>query len=386
MSRERIRQAAERIAAHTGLDVDVTVGASASTQAVDLPAGRLGRPALALTEPWVRKGVAGRILDAVDRKSVVLFVLILVVCGLFVANAASAAARLRRTELGVLACMGWTTGRLFAVVLGEIAAVGAVAGVLGGLLALPVAAIAGVEASAARAALAVPAAVLLAVLAGLLPAARAARAHPLAATRPPGIAFRRARRRRRLIGLAAAGVLRVPGRAALGALSVAIGVCALTLLLAATVAFHDVLVGTLLGDAVALDVRATDRIAVAATVVLGVAAVADVLYLNLRERATELATLRATGWDERAIGTADRLRGAADRRRRLRARRARRTRRRRLFAGALPAGLVATAAGAAVLGTLLTVAAALSRRRDARAADRGAARGRVIPHRPRGSA
>ena len=197
---------------------------------------------------------------------------------------------------------GLDDGRLFAVVLGEVAAIGAVAGVLGGLLALPVAAIAGVEASPARAAFAVPAAVLLAVVAGLAPAARAARAHPLAATHPPGIAFRRARRRRRLIGLAAAGVLRVPGRAALGALSVAIGVCALTLLLASTIAFHDVLVGTLLGDAVALDVRATDRIAVAATVVLGVAAVADVLYLNLRDRATELATLRATGWDERAIG------------------------------------------------------------------------------------
>ncbi|HTE59547.1 MAG TPA: hypothetical protein VK631_04305, partial [Solirubrobacteraceae bacterium] len=45
--------------------------------------------------------------------------------------------------------------------------------------------------------------------------------------------------------------------------------CALTLLLAATVAFHDTLVGTLLGDAVAVQVRATDYVAVGATVLLG---------------------------------------------------------------------------------------------------------------------
>ena len=39
-----------------------------------------------------------------------------------------------------------------------------------------------------------------------------------------------------------------------------------------------------------------------ATVLLGAAAVADVLYLNIRDRAAELATLRATGWTDAALG------------------------------------------------------------------------------------
>jgi hypothetical protein len=359
VSRERIRQAAQRIAAATGLDVDITAGASGAPTAIDLPAGRLGRPRLALSETWVRKGVAARVLSAVDRKSLLLFALILVVCALFVTNAASAAVRARRDELGVLACLGWSTGRLFAVVLSEVALVGLAAGILGGLLALPLAAIVGVDASPARAALAVPAATGLALLAGLSPATRAARAEPIAAVRPAVLEVRRAWRPRGLGGLALVHLIRTPGRTAIGALSLAIGVCALTLLLAATIAFHDVLVGTLLGDAVAVEVRGTDYVAVIATILLGVGAVADVLFLGLRERAPELATLEASGWDDRALGRLVTLEGlwigapgalagaglglagAA------------------LFAGAMPAALVLTSLGAAAAGTLLAGAAAL---------------------------
>jgi putative ABC transport system permease protein len=360
VSRERIRQAAERIATRTGLDVDIAAGASGAPTAVDLPAGRFGRPKLALTEPWIRKGVATQVLTAIDRKSVVLFTLILIVCGLFVANATSAAVRARRSELGVLASLGWTTGRLFAVVLAEVAAIGLLAGVLGGLLALPVAALMGVDASPARAAGSVPAATLLAVLAGLAPAARAARADPIAAVRPAVLEARRAWRPRTIAALAVINILRTPGRTALGALSLAMGVCALTLLLGATFAFHDTLVGTLLGDAVAINIRASDYVAVIATIVLGLAAVTDVLFLNLRERSTEFATLTATGWDDHALGrllaleglwigalgavtgAVVGLAGAA------------------LFAGTLPATLLLTTATAAIAGIALTGLAGLA--------------------------
>jgi ABC-type antimicrobial peptide transport system permease subunit len=87
----------------------------------------------------------------------------------------------------------------------------------------------------------------------------------------------------------------------MAALSLAIGVAALTLLLAASLAFKGALVGSVLGSAVSVQVRASDVIAVVAITLLGVGAVADVLFLNIRERAAELATLLATGWDEPAL-------------------------------------------------------------------------------------
>jgi ABC-type antimicrobial peptide transport system permease subunit len=92
---------------------------------------------------------------------------------------------------------------------------------------------------------------------------------------------------------------------------------------------------------------------VIATILLGLAAVADVLFLNLRERSTEFATLTATGWDDRAlarlltleglsIGALGALTGAATG---LTAA--------ALFAGALPATLLLTTLAAALAGTAL---------------------------------
>jgi cell division protein FtsX len=163
VSLARIKVVAQQIELRTHLTVDIVAGSSPSPTTVVLPGSRFGRPPLLLSENWVKKGVAVTILTAVDRSSVVLFVLILVVCALFVANSATAAVRGRRQELGVLAALGWTRPRLFTAVLGEVAVIGLIAGVLAGLLSPPLAAALGLHASLARATLAIPVAVALAL-------------------------------------------------------------------------------------------------------------------------------------------------------------------------------------------------------------------------------
>ncbi len=298
LSLERIREVAQQIAVRTGLTVDIVAGSSPEPVTIGLPAGKFGQPPLTLTEDWVKKGVAVTILTAVDKSSVVLFVLILVVCALFVANSASAAVRGRHRELGVLACLGWTRPRLFAAVIGELAAVGLAAGLLGAAVALPLTAALGLRASPARAALAVPVAVVVAAVAGLAPAWLATRAAPVQAARPPVLAAGRGHQPGGITGMAAVNVIRTPGRAIVGAVSLAVGISALTVLAAVTFAFHGDVVGSLLGNAVAVQVRGVDYVAVAAAVALGVLAVADVISLGVRERAAELAALRALGWKE----------------------------------------------------------------------------------------
>ncbi|MEU2613505.1 FtsX-like permease family protein [Micromonospora sp. NPDC007271] len=301
-SAERVRLIAERIAQATGLDVDITLGSSPAPQTVELPAGSFGRPELRLTENWSALGVASTITKAVDRKSAALFVLVLVVCVLFLGNAVSAAVRDRRPELAVLACLGWPARRIAALILGEVAALGLAAGLLAIGLAFPLGAALGIGVDWRQALLAVPVALLLALVAGLAPALRAARAHPAAALRPPVATARWVRRPRTLPGLALVNLVRTPGRTLLGAGALAIGVAALTLVAAAAYAFRGAIVGSLLGDTVSLSVRGADALAAVATVLLGAAAVADVLYLNIRDRAAELSTLRATGWTDAALG------------------------------------------------------------------------------------
>ena len=300
-SRERIRLVADGIRRRTGLAVDITAGASPTEVRVDVPAGRFGRPALSLSDPWVLKGVATTILNAVDRKSVVLFCLVLLVCGLFCLSAMAAGVRQRTADLAVLACVGWPRAALMRLLLGEILLLGTAAGALGLAVAIPAGAIFDLSVTPGRAALAVPAAALLSVLAALGPVLRATRASPLDAVRPPARAPRRQGGAVSVLRMAVANTLAVPGRSVLGALGLAVGILALTMLLAVTVEFRGAVVGSVLGDAVSVQVRTIDYVSVAITLALGILGLADVLYLNVRDRAAELASLRATGWPESAL-------------------------------------------------------------------------------------
>ncbi|MGW1185316.1 FtsX-like permease family protein [Streptomyces drozdowiczii] len=295
-SRERVRAVAEEITRTTGLDVDLTVGSSPAPKTVRLGPGSFGRSALDLTEGWSVKGVAVAVVEAADRKSVLLSALVLVVCALFLLNAVGAGVRDRRKELAVLGCLGWSRPRITALILTETALAGTAAGVLGAVLSYALAPPLGIAVTPARAALAIPVALAVCLLAALPPALRATTRHPAEALRPPVRASRRPHRRRTLASLASANLARVPGRTALGALSLAVGVCAVTAVAAILTSFDDHVVGTALGDAVALRVRGVDIAAALGTTLLGALSVADIVFLGIRERASEFALLRATGW------------------------------------------------------------------------------------------
>jgi ABC-type lipoprotein release transport system permease subunit len=301
VSRERVNQVASEIIERTGLAVDFTLGSSPSPMTVELPAGEFGRPDLALSESWASKGVAYRILDEADRKSLLLFGLIMVVCAIFVFNAAAAAVQARRQQLGVLACLGWPRWRLFGTVLIEVGVIGLLAGAVAAVIAAPLADSLSLTTSRDRAFLAVPAAMLLALAAGLIPAWRASRATPIDAVLPTARQPRRPRSPRRLTTLALTELARSPGRTTLGATALAVGVAALTVLLAINYGFQGRIVGSLLGDAVAVQVRPADYAAAAVMVALAAIAIADILYLEIRDRDTELATLRSFGWSRGTI-------------------------------------------------------------------------------------
>ncbi|SFF17128.1 FtsX-like permease family protein [Actinacidiphila alni] len=290
-SRARVNAVVAQIhSAYPTLDVEVTVGASPAPQTVTLPSG------FRITEAWTAKGVALRILTAVDKKSAILFVLVLVVCGLFIGQAALASVRSRRTEIGTLRCLGWSAPEVLALILGELTVIGLGAGALGAGVAYLLGSLLGLGDAGTKAALVLPVALLLAVAAGLLPAWRATRMGPLDAVTAPVTAVRRTIPVRSVAGLALVNLLRMRGRTLLGAAGLALGVAAFTLLLALTLAFRGEVAGTLLGNAVIAQARTADYLSVALSLLLGAAGAVDVLVLAQRERAADLAVLRATGW------------------------------------------------------------------------------------------
>jgi putative ABC transport system permease protein len=277
------------------------LGGSTVRSPVLLPANPLGRPDLTLAEARTRKGVAAEIVTAVDRKNIMLLGLLLVVCALLVGNAVSTAVRARRRELAVLACVGWPGWRLSLLVLTETTTLGLAAGLLGAGLSGPLGHLAGVQVSGTVVLLCIPIAVLLTAVAGALPAIQAARTRSAEALQAALAPARRSAPRRTFAGLAAANLVRAPARTLAGAVSLAAGVGAVTLIAASLWAFHDGMVGSLLGQAVSVQVRGVDLVAVGGVLLFGVLGVADVLYLNVRERSAEFATLRAVGWPDSAL-------------------------------------------------------------------------------------
>ena len=300
-SRERIRQVAQAIHDRTGLAIDITAGSSPHPLRVELPAGKFGRPVLVVQEGWVAKGVAVAFLEAIDRKSLALFGLILLISTFFLANGVLAVVRTRRTEIGTLLCLGWSRSKIFAAILGEVTLVGAIAGLLGAGLAATLVVALPIEMSLARAFLVVPVALGLALMSALFPAWRASASTPLDAVRPAPSETRRGTRIRHIVTMAVANLRRLPARTALGAAGLFIGVGALTMLVAINHAFQGVLLGTVMGQVISLQVRGIDLLTVALTIALGGIAVADVLYLNIKERAAEFVTLRTVGWRDREI-------------------------------------------------------------------------------------
>jgi ABC-type antimicrobial peptide transport system permease subunit len=237
-----------------------------------------------------------------------LFLLVLVVCIVFVADAVAASVRARRAELAILACLGWTGRRLAGLVFGEVLLLAGAAGLLGAAAAAPVGALAGVHVSLLRSLTAIPLALAVAAAAAAVPALRAARAHPAEGLRPAaGSEQRRGRaaaRRGRIRStrmLAWRWALRTPGRTAASIAALTLGIGAVGVLVGIDTAFHASASGSLLAAAVGVRVRGVDEAAAAITLVLSVLAAADVIYLGAREREAELAALRTGGWTDRDI-------------------------------------------------------------------------------------
>ena len=304
-SLERIRRVATGITAATGLHVDITAGSSPEPQLVQLPAGKYGRPPLLVSEPWSRKGVAVVILSAVDTKSAALFGLVLAVTIGLLLNTALATVRTRRREIGILLATGWAPRHVFSVILSELALIGAVAGIVGAGVAAGLISLLDLDLSWTRVLLVPPVAVALAVVAGLSPAVVAARGRPVDVV-TPSITTRRSRHRpptitRTLTGLARRNLSRRPGRTAVAASCLFLGVVGVTALVGINTAYHKVVVGTLLGNYVATAARTVDYLAVALALFLAGVSIANTLILDHTERAPELATLQATGWAPRHL-------------------------------------------------------------------------------------
>ncbi|MEU0962590.1 FtsX-like permease family protein [Micromonospora aurantiaca (nom. illeg.)] len=296
VSMERVRVVASTIADRTGLDVDVTLGASPQAQTVVLPAGQHGRPELALTEYWAKPGAVLTVIETVERKNV-LFTGIAGIAGvLFLLTNALAAANDRRRDLAVLARFGWSRKARLTLLLAETSVLSVAAGlaVATVLTTLRFAVERPVNWVQAAGVIAIAAAMHFIAVVGTV-----------AGTGEPGWApHRRSRRSRRQLQTWTMAIDQIAGARSrtavtLGSMTVA---AAATLITVALVKSTDrAMVGTLLGEAISLRAGPSDRIMITLVGGLSFASVAIGLRHDLRERTRQLALLLALGWHRRTV-------------------------------------------------------------------------------------
>lgn len=304
-SQNRIRAVAQEIVRATGLHVQAVLGATATTRVVDLPAGLHGRPPLQVDEVWYRSDIETTVWSGLGPDSIVLAELELLAGEMVIGWGAWRLMRARRGELATLRALGWRRRQLGGQLLAEFA--------LAAVVALAAAVLAGYEIGAALAGrpawawllLSIPAAIAAVIVETRRPRLRTMMARtlavPLGRGRPrrPSTSLRpRPRTRTRPRALPARSVrrlLRSPSRMLLSTFVIAVGCVALSLEVAARWAFSGAATPwterPITWPGAVVDVTAVLLVAAMATFT-----VADLALLTLRERAPEVAALRAIGW------------------------------------------------------------------------------------------
>jgi putative ABC transport system permease protein len=303
VSEARLARVAAAIRTATGLEVDIVKGSSPRSIAVDLPAGRYGRPMLTVTEGWSVKGVAIRFVEAVSSQDLLTFVLILLSAGLLVAQTAFLSVRERRAEFAVLRALGWPGWRIAMLVELELLMLGAVVGLVALGAGMLIAALSGVGVTVIQIVGAVPLAILVALVGGLAPALSATRGSPLRTLVPMGAG----RLSGRFGSVVALGVWEVVRsrlvEAFIGAVAMAIASTLVGGLILVANGFAGQLDTTVLGTYLAFRVQGFHVILAALALVVGSLAGGVVVLLGYLERQPQLAALRALGWPARSVAT-----------------------------------------------------------------------------------
>ena len=301
VSQARIRMVAQEIVRATGLQVDVTLAASAATPTIDLAAGRDGRPALRLREIWYRSDTRTTVSAAVDPQSVALSGAVLLAGSAFAASGSRATLRRRRRELATLRALGWRRWHVAWQLVREFANISATAGIFAVLLAYTL------DAAISRSApatgwplLSAPAAAVMTVAAAWWQVRRAT-AEPASATGALEAPAVRRARTTGTFGHTVRNLLRAPRRSALSGVVITGACAALGLELTVQWVFGGAVVGSWLGKPFSWQDDPVDLAAVLTIVALATVTMMDVSRSHADERAVELRTLRALGWPAHGV-------------------------------------------------------------------------------------
>jgi hypothetical protein len=302
-SEARLARVAAEIQQRTHLQVDIIRGSSPRPMTINLPAGKFGRPAMAVTEAWSEVGVAFKFARATSLTNLILFVIAVIACGLLVGQTAYTGVRQRRRQLAMLHALGWPPWRVALLIELEAGLIGLIAGVIAATIGYLLLQRLNLGISPASPLLAAPIAVFIALITAAIPAILAARSRPVVGMSERG----RVRTSRPLAGAGSAGarnLLNAWGPEAAAAVAgLWLGASMVGALVLVTVGFRGQLDASVLGATLAEHVAPYHYALIGITAVIGLLGALEVLTLSYLERRPQLAVLRSLGWPRSAVAS-----------------------------------------------------------------------------------
>lgn len=295
-SQSKIEEVARKIFQVTGLYVDIMVGSSPRSVLIHLPDYEGSTGIGYVEESWVQKGVSISIFRGFHRADLIFFAVSLFVLVIFVAESSQLAVLSRRSEIGLLAALGWRHRNIAQLFLQESIILAFTAGTFALTLSLAIGELIGLE-SRKWALYSLPICVAAYLVASLPPVLSASRGPPTSTMRRGELHFgHNAGPSRSIWDYAIRSLNHRRLRTILALVCIGVSNGLVSFLLGASQAMDGYLYGTLLGEHVSLSIEGYHIAMVALCFVASALVVFDTMLMNAIERRQEISILKSVGW------------------------------------------------------------------------------------------
>ncbi|WP_188454041.1 ABC transporter permease [Virgibacillus oceani] len=298
-----LEKAANEIETKTGLITDITLGSSPQPTLTHIPAVNGEEELGWFEQPWVKIGSTFTIFNEtkVGFSGVIASVIGVAVVYVFASNIVSLLAR--RKEFAVLLAVGWRPSQLSKMIVVEALLLGSFTALIAWLMLGLVHVAQGTDTSMLRVLLIGLFGLSIYGLGSIIPAFLARRIAPYETMRTGEItrSSHRLWRTKGVISLAVSYLLGKMKRSSLSIIAIALPTSLLSFFIFITFRLQGVMYTTWLGQYVSLEVGPSHYLAMGVSLLIAILTTAEIMWQNVSERSSEIALLKAIGWQDESI-------------------------------------------------------------------------------------
>lgn len=302
-SEQKLQKVANDIERETGLITDITLGSSPQPALTHIP-GIEGKESLGwVQQPWIKLGSSSTIFQEtkVGFSGVIVSVILVAIVYVFSSNLIMMFSRKR--EFAVLLSLGWRPNRLSRLLFIEATILGATVSVISWLILGFFLLTNNIETSGWRIFLIGIFGLVIYWLGMIIPAVLVKRIKPYEAMKHGEISkqYKRITRAQSIVGMTFNYLVTMWKRTILSVVSIAFPTSLLIFFLFVTFRLRGIMYATWLGQFVAMEVGTMHYIAMGVALLIAILTTTEIIWQNVSERQSEIAVLKALGWQNKNI-------------------------------------------------------------------------------------